>query len=263
MVRLRLGPTDERATRLFDPDRIRAWSGGSVTRPETLDWHTLTPVEGGLFCQRIFGPTGRHQRLGHLELAAPILDPRLTTGPRSPLALLLDLAPDQLPTILHDAAEGHGNTVSHLRQMLSCLRLDQLGDDLRAALRSAPRARRAALRERLWIVEVFRAAAAQPEWLVLTVLPVLPPSVRPIVERDDGKLLVSTLNDLYRRVINRNWRLGRLAELPAPDQILRRERHLLQQTIGALLEGWHKQSLPGPDGRPRGFPREHIRRWWP
>ena len=295
---------------MASPDQIRAWSHGEVTKPETINYRTLKPERDGLYCERIFGPTKdwecncgkykrvrnkgivcdkcgvevtrskvRRERMGHIELAAPVSHIWYFKGIPSRMGTLLDISPRALEKVLYfasyivldpgctplrpnailteteyrqqitapsytaDVAMGKaplrvGMGAEAVRELLQKLDLDQLSQQLRAEIaeltekereRETEGQKRAKAIKRLEVVEAFRSSGNKPEWMILEVIPVMPPDLRPMVQLDGGRFATSDLNDLYRRVINRNNRLKRLLELGAPDIIVRNEKRMLQE----------------------------------
>lgn len=272
---------------LASPDQIRAWSYGEVKKPETINYRTLKPEVDGLFCERIFGPTKdwechcgkykrirfkgkvcdrcgvevtrakvRRERMGHIELAAPVSHIWYFKGIPSRISLMLDISPRMLEKVLYFASyivtdpgdcrdlvkmqclsEREYNDMREkydddfkasmgaeaIKELLQEVNLDELSEQLRAQLENASGQKRVRLLKRLEVVESFRMSGNRPEWMILDVVPVIPPDIRPMVQLDGGRFATSDLNDLYRRIINRNNRLKRLLELGAPDIIVRNE----------------------------------------
>ncbi len=299
---------------LASPDQIRAWSYGEVKKPETINYRTLKPERDGLFCERIFGPTKdwechcgkykrirykgkicdrcgvevtrakvRRERMGHIELAAPVSHIWYFKGIPSRISLMLDLSPRLLEKVLYFAAYiviDPGFTPLEKMQLLSekeyremreryedefkasmgaeaiqeLLReidLEQLSGELHKELEEAGGQKRVRLLKRLEVVEAFRVSGNRPEWMIMDVIPVIPPDIRPMVQLDGGRFATSDLNDLYRRVINRNNRLKRLLELGAPDIIVRNEKRMLQEAVDALIDnGRRGRPVTGPNNRP-------------
>ena len=300
---------------LASPDQIRAWSYGEVKKPETINYRTLKPERDGLFCERIFGPQKdwechcgrykkvrykgkicercgvevtkskvRRERMGHIELAAPVSHIWYFKGIPSRMGLILDISPRVLEKVLYFAAyivtdpgEGTGLMKKQIlsereyrdmrekyeddfeagmgaeaiQKLLKELDLDQLNDELRAELKKATGQKRARILKRLEVVEAFHHSGNRPEWMILDVVPVIPPEIRPMVQLDGGRFATSDLNDLYRRVINRNNRLKRLLELGAPDIIIRNEKRMLQEAVDALIDnGRRGRPVTGPNNRP-------------
>jgi len=300
---------------LASPEKIREWSRGEVKKPETINYRTLKPEKDGLFCERIFGPSRdwechcgkykkirykgvvcdrcgvevtkasvRRERMGHIELAAPVSHIWYFKGIPSRMGLLLDLSPRTLEKVLYFAAYivlDKGNTDLQYKQVLSekekqeaidtygpnsfrvgmgaeaiqeLLRnidLDKESQELKKALKDSTGQKRARIIKRLEVIEAFRESGNKPEWLILTVIPVIPPDLRPMVQLDGGRFATSDLNDLYRRIINRNNRLKRLLELGAPDIIVRNEKRMLQEAVDALIDnGRRGRPVTGPGNRP-------------
>ena len=300
---------------LASPEKIREWSRGEVKKPETINYRTLKPEKDGLFCERIFGPSRdwechcgkykkirykgvvcdrcgvevtkasvRRERMGHIELAAPVSHIWYFKGIPSRMGLLLDLSPKTLEKVLYFAAYivlDKGNTDLQYKQVLSekekqeaidtygpnsfrvgmgaeaiqeLLRnidLDKESQELKKALKDSTGQKRARIIKRLEVIEAFRESGNKPEWLILTVIPVIPPDLRPMVQLDGGRFATSDLNDLYRRIINRNNRLKRLLELGAPDIIVRNEKRMLQEAVDALIDnGRRGRPVTGPGNRP-------------
>ena len=277
---------------LASPDQIRAWSYGEVKKPETINYRTLKPERDGLFCERIFGPTKdwechcgkykrirykgkicdkcgvevtrakvRRERMGHIELAAPVSHIWYFKGIPSRIGLMLDISPRQLDKVLYFAnyivtdpgftplekkqlltereyremREKYEDTfeagmgAEAIQKLLAEIDLEALSKELHEELENASGQKRVRLLKRLECVDAFRLSGQRPEWMILTVIPVIPPDIRPMVQLDGGRFATSDLNDLYRRVINRNNRLKRLIELGAPDIILRNAHRMLQE----------------------------------
>ena len=300
---------------LASPDLIREWSYGEVKKPETINYRTLKPERDGLFCERIFGPQKdwechcgrykkvrykgkicercgvevtkskvRRERMGHIELAAPVSHIWYFKGIPSRMGLILDISPRVLEKVLYFAAyivtdpgEGTGLMKKQIlsereyrdmrekyeddfeagmgaeaiQKLLKELDLDQLNDELRAELKKATGQKRARILKRLEVVEAFHHSGNRPEWMIMDVVPVIPPEIRPMVQLDGGRFATSDLNDLYRRVINRNNRLKRLLELGAPDIIIRNEKRMLQEAVDALIDnGRRGRPVTGPNNRP-------------
>ena len=298
---------------LASPDQIRAWSYGEVKKPETINYRTLKPERDGLFCERIFGPTKdwechcgkykrirykgkicdrcgvevtkakvRRERMGHIELAAPVSHIWYFKGIPSRIGLMLDISPRQLEKVLYFASYiviDPGYTPLEKKQLLSEkeyremreryedefraamgaeaikellaeIDLDALSEQLHAELEEAGGQKRVRILKRLEVVEAFRHSGNRPEWMILDVVPVIPPDIRPMVQLDGGRFATSDLNDLYRRVINRNNRLKRLLELGAPDIIVRNEKRMLQEAVDALIDnGRRGRPVTGPNNR--------------
>ena len=301
---------------LASPDMIRSWSHGEVKKPETINYRTLKPERDGLFCERIFGPTKdwechcgkykklryngkvcercgveitlakvRRERMGHIELAAPVSHIWYFKGIPSRLGLVLDISPRVLERILYfsayivtwvsediteiskgqvltekeyqDLKEKYeddfqaGMGAETIKALLEEIDLDTLSVELKEELENALGQKRARLLKRLDVVEALRISGNRPEWMILTVLPVIPPDIRPMVQLDGGRFATSDLNDLYRRVINRNNRLKRLLELHAPEIIVRNEKRMLQEAVDALIDnGRRGRAVSGPNNRP-------------
>lgn len=300
---------------LASPDKIRQWSHGEVKKPETINYRTLKPERDGLFCERIFGPTRdwechcgkykrvrykgticdrcgvevtrakvRRERMGHIELAAPVSHIWYFKGIPSRMGLLLDMSPRSLERVLYFASYivlDPGNTdLTHkelltegqyrfkreqwgrgsfkvgigaeaIELLLKELDLDELSQTLRQELEASNGQKRLRAIRRLEVVEAFRKSGNRPEWMILNVIPVIPPELRPMVQLDGGRFATSDLNDLYRRVINRNNRLNRLLKLRAPDIIVRNEKRMLQEAVDALIDnGRRGRPVTGPSNRP-------------
>ncbi|NLW39946.1 MAG: DNA-directed RNA polymerase subunit beta' [Tissierellia bacterium] len=299
---------------LASPEKIRQWSRGEVKKPETINYRTLKPEKEGLFCEKIFGPTKdwechcgkykrirykgvvcdrcgvevtkskvRRERMGHIELAAPVSHIWYFKGIPSRMGLILDMSPRALERVLYFAAyividggdtplyekqllteaeyrealEKYGNGfkammgAEAIKELLSKIDLDQEAKDLRLQLKSATGQKRIRIIRRLEVVEAFRKSGNRPEWMILDVIPVIPPDLRPMVQLDGGRFATSDLNDLYRRVINRNNRLKRLLDLGAPDIIVRNEKRMLQEAVDALIDnGRRGRPVTGPGNRP-------------
>jgi len=301
---------------LASPEQIRTqWSHGEVTKPETINYRTLKPERDGLFCERIFGPNKdwechcgkykrirykgkvcercgvevtrakvRRERMGHIELAAPVSHIWYFKGIPSRMGLLLDISPRLLEQVLyfsayvvtrdgdvpglkkgmilndkdyHDLREKYedefeaGMGAEYIQKLLAEIDLEELSESLKKELEGASGQKRARLVKRLEVVESFRLSGNRPEWMVLNVLPVIPPDIRPMVQLDGGRFATSDLNDLYRRVINRNNRLKKLLELGAPDIIVRNEKRMLQEAVDALIDnGRRGRPVTGPNNRP-------------
>ena len=299
---------------LASPDQIREWSYGEVKKPETINYRTLKPERDGLFCERIFGPTKdwechcgkykrirykgkicdrcgvevtrakvRRERMGHIELAAPVSHIWYFKGIPSRIGLMLDLSPRLLEKVLYFAAyivtdpgftpleekqllsekeyrdmrERYedefqaGMGAEAIQELLAKIDLDQLSEQLHKELEEAGGQKRVRLLKRLEVVEAFRVSGNRPEWMIMNVIPVIPPDIRPMVQLDGGRFATSDLNDLYRRVINRNNRLKRLLELGAPDIIVRNEKRMLQEAVDALIDnGRRGRPVTGPNNRP-------------
>ena len=305
---------------LASPEQIREWSRGEVKKPETINYRTLKPEREGLFCEKIFGPQRdwechcgkykrvrykgivcdrcgvevtrskvRRERMGHIELAAPVSHIWYFKGIPSRLGLLMDMSPRALEKILYFAAyvvtdpgetglskkqllteteyrgllEEHSQTIKAgkgfkaemgaeaIKSLLGEIELEELSRELRAELKSTTGQKRIRAVRRLEVVEAFRKSKNNPSWMVLDVIPVIPPDLRPMVQLDGGRFATSDLNDLYRRVINRNNRLKRLLDLGAPDIIVRNEKRMLQEAVDALIDnGRRGRPVTGPGNRP-------------
>ena len=299
---------------LASPQKIREWSHGEVTKPETINYRTLKPERDGLFCERIFGPSKdwechcgkykrtrhkgiicdkcgvevtrskvRRERMGHIELAAPVSHIWYFKGIPSRMGLLLDMSPRLLERVLYfasflviDAGEtplekmqilsdaeyreavdvyGDGFKAAMgaeaVKEVLASLDLEQMAKELREVIDNSTGQKRLRAVKRLEVVEAFRKSGNKPEWMILDVIPVIPPEIRPMVQLDGGRFATSDLNDLYRRVINRNNRLKRLLELGAPDIIVRNEKRMLQEAVDALIDnGRRGRAVTGPGNRP-------------
>ncbi len=281
-------------------EKIREWSKGEVKKPETINYRTLKPERDGLFCERIFGPTKdwechcgkykrvrykgivcdrcgvevtkskvRRERMGHIELAAPVAHIWYFKGIPSRIALILDVSPRNLEKVVyfasyivtdkgtsdlsecqvltekeyHEAEErcGKGTFKARmgaeaLKELLEKVDLDKLSNDLRKELENASEQKKSKIVKRLDTIDSFRLSDTKPEWMIMSVVPVIPPELRPMVQLDGGRFATSDLNDLYRRVINRNNRLKRLLELGAPEIIVRNEKRMLQESVDALID---------------------------
>ena len=306
-------PFDAIKIGIASPEMILSWSSGEVTKPETINYRTLKPERDGLFCERIFGPTKdwechcgkykkisykgkicdrcgvevtkskvRRERMGHIELAAPVSHIWYFKGIPSRMGLLLDLTPRVLEKVLYfanyivtdpgftplekcqiltekeyrdmrekyeddfDAGMG-AEAIKKLLQQIDC---EQLSAQLREELANASGQKKAKLVKRLEVVEAFRQSGNKPEWMIIDILPVIPPEIRPMVQLDGGRFATSDLNDLYRRVINRNNRLKRLIQLNAPDIIVRNEKRMLQEAADALIDnGRRGRAVTGANSR--------------
>ena len=299
---------------LASPEKIREWSYGEVLKPETINYRTLKPERDGLFCERIFGPSKdwechcgkykkirykgvvcdrcgvevtksnvRRERMGHIELAAPVSHIWYFKGIPSRMGLILDLSPRILEKVLYfasyivldagnateltykqvlsekeyqDAREKYGNEfkvgmgAEAIKQLLQDIDLEKEAEELKAGLVDATGQKRARIVKRLEVVEAFRESGNKPEWMVMDAIPVIPPDLRPMVQLDGGRFATSDLNDLYRRIINRNNRLKRLLELGAPDIIVRNEKRMLQEAVDALIDnGRRGRPVTGPGNR--------------
>ena len=299
---------------LASPEQIREWSYGEVKKPETINYRTLKPERDGLFCERIFGPTKdwechcgkykrirykgkicdrcgvevtrskvRRERMGHIELAAPVSHIWYFKGIPSRMGLILDISPRLLEQVLYfasyivvdpgrtpltkkqilsekdyrDMREKYeddfdaGMGAEYIQKLLAEIDLEALSAEMKEELETANGQKRARLLKRLEVVEAFRLSGNRPEWMILNVVPVIPPDIRPMVQLDGGRFATSDLNDLYRRVINRNNRLKRLLELGAPDIIVRNEKRMLQEAVDALIDnGRRGRPVTGPNNRP-------------
>ncbi len=299
---------------LASPERIREWSRGEVKKPETINYRTLKPEKDGLFCEKIFGPTKdwecncgkykkvrykgvvcdrcgvevtkskvRRERMGHIELAAPVSHIWYFKGIPSRMGLILDISPKVLEKVLYFAAyivldpgetdltykqvlserefrekyEEYGKGfraamgAEAIREVLSNIDLKEEFETLREDLESAKGQKKARIIKRLEVVEAFRNSENKPEWMILDVIPIIPPDLRPMVQLDGGRFATSDLNDLYRRVINRNNRLQRLLDLGAPEIIVRNEKRMLQEAVDALIDnGRRGRHVTGPGNRP-------------
>ena len=299
---------------LASPEKIRDWSYGEVLKPETINYRTLKPERDGLFCEKIFGPSKdwechcgkykkirykgvvcdrcgvevtksnvRRERMGHIELAAPVSHIWYFKGIPSRMGLILDLSPRILEKVLYfasyivldkgnatelvykqvlsekeyqDAREKYGNEfkvgmgAEAIKQLLQDIDLEGEAEELKAGLEDATGQKRARIVKRLEVVEAFRESGNKPEWMIMDAIPVIPPDLRPMVQLDGGRFATSDLNDLYRRIINRNNRLKRLLELGAPDIIVRNEKRMLQEAVDALIDnGRRGRPVTGPGNR--------------
>ena len=298
---------------LASPDKIRSWSHGEVTKPETINYRTLKPEMDGLYCERIFGPTKdwechcgkykrirykgivcdkcgvevtkakvRRERMGHIELASPVSHIWYFKGIPSRMGLVLDISPKTLEKVLYFAnfiVIDPGNTdfaykeilseqqwreamddpskkfkagsgAEAIKELLSQVNLEELSAELTEKLKKATGQKKIKITRRLEVIEALRVSGNRPEWMVLDVIPVIPPDLRPMVQLDGGRFATSDLNDLYRRVINRNNRLKRLQELNAPDIIVRNEKRMLQEAVDALIDnGRRGKPVTGPGQR--------------
>ncbi len=299
---------------LASTDKIRSWSKGEVKKPETINYRTLKPEKEGLFCEKIFGPTKdwechcgkykrirykgivcdrcgvevtkakvRRERMGHIELAAPVSHIWYFKGIPSRMGLVLDISPRNLEKVLYFAAyivTEPGNSglgykeilteqqyreakdkfgsgfkaamgAEAIRDLLSHIDLVALSDDMRKKLRDSSGQKKIRIVRRLEVIEALRLSENKPEWMIMEVIPVIPPDLRPMVQLDGGRFATSDLNDLYRRVINRNNRLKRLLDLGAPDIIVRNEKRMLQEAVDALIDnGRRGRPVTGPGSRP-------------
>ena len=299
---------------LASPEKIREWSHGEVKKPETINYRTLKPEKDGLFCEKIFGPTKdwechcgkykkirykgvvcdrcgveitkssvRRERMGHIELAAPVSHIWYFKGIPSRMGLILDLSPRVLERVLYfasyivldpgetklaykqilneseyqEACDTYGRSAfrvgmgaESIRELLAAINLEKDSAELKAELENATGQKRARIIKRLEVVEAFRESGNKPEWMIMTVIPVIPPDLRPMVQLDGGRFATSDLNDLYRRIINRNNRLRRLLDLGAPDIIVRNEKRMLQEAVDALIDnGRRGRPVTGPGNR--------------
>lgn len=299
---------------LASPEKILEWSHGEVKKPETINYRTLKPEKDGLFCERIFGPSKdwechcgkykkirykgvicdrcgvevtkasvRRERMGHIQLAAPVSHIWYFKGIPSRMGLILDISPRTLEKVLYFASYvvlDAGNTGLQYKQVLSekeyreeidkygygafrvgmgaeailellhSIDLEKDSEELKKGLKEATGQKRARIIKRLEVVEAFRNSGNLPEWMIMTVVPVIPPDIRPMVQLDGGRFATSDLNDLYRRIINRNNRLARLLELGAPDIIVRNEKRMLQEAVDALIDnGRRGRPVTGPGNR--------------
>ncbi|MFY9412804.1 MAG: DNA-directed RNA polymerase subunit beta', partial [Dethiobacteria bacterium] len=305
---------------LVSSEQIRAWSRGEVKKPETINYRTLKPEREGLFCEKIFGPQKdwecncgkykriryrgivcdrcgvevtrakvRRERMGHIELAAPVSHIWYFKGIPSRMGLLLDMSPRSLEKVLYFASyvvidpgetilskkqllteaeyreyrdkydalfkEGKGFKADMgaeaVKRLLEEINLDDLAEELRTELKNSSGQKKIRATRRLEVVEAFRQSGNHPSWMILDVIPVIPPDLRPMVQLDGGRFATSDLNDLYRRVINRNNRLKRLLDLGAPDIIVRNEKRMLQEAVDALIDnGRRGRPVTGPGNRP-------------
>ncbi|MEY8764968.1 MULTISPECIES: DNA-directed RNA polymerase subunit beta' [Clostridium] len=300
---------------LASPEKIREWSRGEVKKPETINYRTLKPERDGLFCERIFGPTKdwechcgkykrirykgivcdrcgvevtkakvRRERMGHIELAAPVSHIWYFKGIPSRMGLMLDMSPRSLEKVLYFASYvvldpkktqllkkqlltekeyreavdkyGEQNFVAgmgaeSIKKLLEEIDLDQLSAELKQNLKKSTGQKKVRIIRRLEVVESFRKSGNKPDWMIIDVIPVIPPDLRPMVQLDGGRFATSDLNDLYRRVINRNNRLKKLLDLGAPDIIVRNEKRMLQEAVDALIDnGRRGRPVTGPGNRP-------------
>ena len=298
---------------LASPEKIREWSHGEVLKPETINYRTLKPERDGLFCERIFGPSKdwechcgkykkirykgvvcdrcgvevtkasvRRERMGHIELAAPVSHIWYFKGIPSRMGLMLDLSPRTLEKVLYFAnyivldkgetdlaykqvltereyQEAYdkwgdrfrvGMGAEAVKELLEAIDMEKESEELKKGLKESTGQKRARIIKRLEVVEAFRESGNKPEWMGMTVIPVIPPDLRPMVQLDGGRFATSDLNDLYRRIINRNNRLKRLIELHAPDIIVRNEKRMLQEAVDALIDnGRRGRPVTGPGNR--------------
>ncbi|MDO4285547.1 MAG: DNA-directed RNA polymerase subunit beta' [Eubacteriales bacterium] len=298
---------------LASPEKIREWSHGEVMKPETINYRTLKPEKDGLFCERIFGPTKdwechcgkykkirykgvicdrcgvevtkssvRRERMGHIELAAPVSHIWYFKGIPSRMGLILDLSPRVLEKVLYfasyivldkgqtdleykqiltereyqDAREKWGNKfragmgAEAIKELLLAIDVEREHEELQSEMQDATGQKKARVIKRLEVIEAFRESGNSPAWMVLDAVPVIPPDLRPMVQLDGGRFATSDLNDLYRRIINRNNRLKRLLELGAPDIIVRNEKRMLQEAVDSLIDnGRRGRPVTGPGNR--------------
>ena len=299
---------------LASPEKIREWSHGEVKKPETINYRTLKPEKDGLFCERIFGPSKdwechcgkykkirykgiicdrcgvevtkasvRRERMGHIELAAPVSHIWYFKGIPSRMGLILDISPRVLEKVLYFASYivldpkdtpltykqvlteqeyrkaeedfGYGSFragmgAESIQELLRAIDLDKESEELKAELKNSSGQKRARIIKRLEVVEAFRNSENKPEWMIMDVIPVIPPDIRPMVQLDGGRFATSDLNDLYRRIINRNNRLRRLLDLNAPDIIVRNEKRMLQEAVDSLIDnGRRGRPVTGPGNR--------------
>ena len=300
---------------IASPEKIREWSYGEVTKPETINYRTQKPEKDGLFCEKIFGPQKdyechcgkykriryrgvicdkcgvevtkskvRRERMGHVELAAPVSHIWYFRGVPTRLSAVLNMSNKQVESVIYFAAlvvldpgtthfykkqvikdeeyrealekygEGSfraGMGAEALRELLMEIDIEKEAAQAKEMLRTATATKRTKLAKRLEILESFRVSGNKPEWMILTVLPVIPPELRPMVQLDGGRFATSDLNDLYRRVINRNNRLKKMMESGAPDIVIRNEKRMLQEAVDALIDnGRHGKPVTGPGNRP-------------
>ncbi|MBQ4350767.1 MAG: DNA-directed RNA polymerase subunit beta', partial [Clostridia bacterium] len=308
---------------LASPEMIRGWSYGEVKKPETINYRTLKAERDGLYCERIFGPTKdweclcgkykrvrykgkicekcgvevtqkkvRRERMGHIELAAPVSHIWYFRAIPSRMGILLDISPRILEKVLYfaayividpgetplakyqvlsekeirDAREHYENSfrvgmgAQAIKELLAELDIEALSEQLKTELAQANGQKKLRIIKRLEVVEAFRKSGNRPEWMILDVVPVIPPDIRPMVQLDGGRFATSDLNDLYRRVINRNSRLDRLIKLHAPDIIIRNEKRMLQEAVDALIDnGRRGKPVTGPSSRPLKSLSEMLR----
>ena len=300
---------------LASPEKIREWSRGEVKKPETINYRTLKPEKDGLFCEKIFGPSKdwechcgkykkirykgvvcdrcgvevtkasvRRERMGHIELAAPVSHIWYFKGIPSRMGLILDVSPRNLEKVLYfasyivlevqdgvnlqpkqilseaeyqEARKNYGDGfragmgAESIMELLMSIDLEEESANLKEELRNSSGQKRARIVKRLEVIEAFRGSDNKPEWMILTVIPVIPPDIRPMVQLDGGRFATADMNDLYRRIINRNNRLKRLLELGAPDIIVRNEKRMLQEAVDALIDnGRRGRPVTGPGNRP-------------
>jgi len=298
---------------LASPEKVREWSRGEVKKPETINYRTLKPEKDGLFCEKIFGPSKdwechcgkykkirykgvvcdrcdvevtkasvRRERMGHIELAAPVSHIWYFKGIPSRMGLILDLSPRTLEKVLYfanyvvldvgksdllykqvltereyqEARESFGDDfrvgmgAEAVKELLESINLEKESEELKVGLKESTGQKRARIIKRLEVVEAFKESGNKPQWMVMDVVPVIPPDLRPMVQLDGGRFATSDLNDLYRRIINRNNRLKRLLELGAPDIIVRNEKRMLQEAVDALIDnGRRGRPVTGPGNR--------------
>ena len=298
---------------LASPDKIREWSHGEVLKPETINYRTLKPEEGGLFCEKIFGPSKdwecfcgryrkirhkgiicekcgvevtksnvRRERMGHIELAAPVSHIWYFKGIPSRMGLILDISPRMLEKVLyfacrivldpgttdlaykqilteseyHEAREAYGSEfragmgAEAVKELLAAIDLEAESEALKAELEDSSGQKRARIIKRLEVVEAFLESGNKPEWMILDAIPVIPPDLRPMVQLDGGRFATSDLNDLYRRIINRNNRLERLLKIHAPEIMVNNEKRMLQEAVDALIDnGRRGRPVTGPGNR--------------
>ncbi|MEE1170507.1 MAG: DNA-directed RNA polymerase subunit beta', partial [Anaerovoracaceae bacterium] len=299
---------------LASTEKIKSWSHGEVEEPETINYRTLKPEPKGLFCEAIFGPTKdwechcgkykkfqykgivcdkcgveitkskvRRERMGHIELAAPVSHIWYFKGVPSRMSICLDIPPKSMEKVLYFAEyivldpgesgfarkeiiteqqyrktleEGvpgfrAGIGAEAIRELLCDIDLEELSKELREQMKNSTGQKRVKIVRRLEVIEALRYSGNRPEWMILEVIPVIPPDLRPMVQLDGGRFATSDLNDLYRRVINRNKRLKRLLDLGAPDIIIRNEKRMLQESVDALIDnGRRGKAVTGPGSRP-------------
>ena len=300
---------------LASPEQIRAWSRGEVKKPETINYRTLKPEKDGLFCERIFGPIKdwechcgkykrvrykgivcdrcgvevtkskvRRERMGHIELAAPVSHIWYFKGIPSRMGLIIDMSPRALEKVLYfasyividpketpllkkqllnekeyrEACDKYGEDsfvaemgAEAIKKLLSEIDLERSSVELKEELKTSTGQKKVRIIRRLEVIESFRTSGNKPEWMIIDVIPVIPPDLRPMVQLDGGRFATSDLNDLYRRVINRNNRLKKLIDLGAPDIIVRNEKRMLQEAVDALIDnGRRGRPVTGPGNRP-------------
>ena len=309
---------------LASPEMIREWSYGEVTKPETINYRTLKAEVGGLFCERIFGPTKdgacmcgkyknshnkevhkcekcgvdvttkkvRRERMGHIELASPVSHIWYFKAIPSRMALVLDMSPKQLEQVLYFAEnvvldpgttplvkgtvlserqyqeylELYGNDfrvgmgAEAIRELLAQVDINELAIELKSELAKASGQKKMRIIKRLEVVEAFRKSGNSLEWMILSVIPVIPPDIRPMVQLDGGRFASSDLNELYRRVISRNNRLKKLMEIRTPEIVIRNEKRMLQEAVDALIDnGRRGKPVTGPSNRPLKSLSEMLR----